>query len=92
MIKPLPTKIAGKIMTHFHEHGLRITKLKKARLTADDVNTLYKMQLTDPTFQYVLFLNYNNKKNNFKIVIVSILYLKYILLTVTIVATLIVWT
>lgn len=50
MIKPLPTKIAGKILTHFHEHGLRVTKMKKTRLNADDVNQLYRSQATDPTF------------------------------------------
>ncbi|XP_030027568.2 nucleoside diphosphate kinase 7 [Manduca sexta] len=54
MLKPLPTKIAGKILTHFQEHGLRVTKMKKARLTADDVNILYRTQLTDPTFPFLL--------------------------------------
>lgn len=50
MIKPIPAKIAGKILTHFHEHGLRVTMMKKARLTADDINILYRTMLSDPTF------------------------------------------
>lgn len=50
MIKPLPTNIAGKILTIFHENGLRVTKMKKAYLTGDDVNVLYRTQVTDPTF------------------------------------------
>lgn len=50
MIKPLPTKTAGKILSVFHENGLRVTKMKKARLTAEDVNVLYRTQITDPTF------------------------------------------
>ncbi|KAL0901415.1 hypothetical protein ABMA27_006682 [Loxostege sticticalis] len=54
MIKPIPTKIAGKILTHFHEHGLRVTRMKKARLTADDVNFLYRKMLTDPTFPFLM--------------------------------------
>ncbi|XP_028178211.1 nucleoside diphosphate kinase 7 [Ostrinia nubilalis] len=54
MIKPIPTKTAGKILTHFHEHGLRVTRMKKARLTADDVNILYRTMLTDPTFPFLM--------------------------------------
>lgn len=50
MIKPLPASTAGKIMTHMHRHGLRVSKLKKACLTAEDVNLLYRGMLTDPTF------------------------------------------
>ncbi|CAK1540107.1 unnamed protein product [Leptosia nina] len=54
MIKPVPTKIAGKIITHFFEHNLKITKMKKALLTADDVNYLYRTQVSDPTFPFLL--------------------------------------
>lgn len=50
MIKPVPTKTAGKILTHFFEHGLRVTRMKKARLTADDINSIFRKMLTDPTF------------------------------------------
>lgn len=46
----MPAKIAGKILTHFFDHGLRITKMKKAALTADDINFIYRKQLSDPTF------------------------------------------
>ncbi|XP_050342282.1 nucleoside diphosphate kinase 7 [Nymphalis io] len=54
MIKPLPTKMAGKILTHFYEQGLKITKMKKALLTADDINFLYRKLVTDPTFAFLL--------------------------------------
>ncbi|PZC75173.1 nucleoside diphosphate kinase 7 [Helicoverpa armigera] len=54
LIKPVPTKIAGKILTHFQEHGLRVSKLKKARLTADDIDVLYRQTVTDPTFPFIL--------------------------------------
>ncbi|XP_004930122.1 nucleoside diphosphate kinase 7 isoform X2 [Bombyx mori] len=54
MIKPLPTEIVGKILSHFHEHGLRVTKMKKSRLTAEDINILYRSQVTDPTFPFLL--------------------------------------
>lgn len=50
MIKPVPTKTAGKILSIFYENGLRVTKMKKARLTADDINMLYREEITDPTF------------------------------------------
>ncbi|CAH4031241.1 nucleoside diphosphate kinase 7 isoform X1 [Pieris brassicae] len=54
LIKPIPSKITGKIITHFFEHNLKITKMKKARLTGDDVNYLYRSQLSDPTFPFLL--------------------------------------
>ncbi|XP_049879388.1 nucleoside diphosphate kinase 7 [Pectinophora gossypiella] len=54
MIKPLPTSTAGKIITHFMEAGLRITRMKKARLTTEDISTIYKTMLTDPTFPFLL--------------------------------------
>ncbi|KAJ0182446.1 hypothetical protein K1T71_001815 [Dendrolimus kikuchii] len=54
MIKPLPTNIAGKILNHFFENGFRVTRMKKSRLTAGDVNQLYRSQLTDPTFPFLL--------------------------------------
>lgn len=50
LIKPLPTNIVGKILSHFHENGLRITKLKKSRLNAEDINILYRSLIGDPTF------------------------------------------
>lgn len=49
MIKPMQTNIAGKIISFLNEHGLRITRMKKARLTADDVNGIYKSMLSDPS-------------------------------------------
>ncbi|CAH2050548.1 unnamed protein product, partial [Iphiclides podalirius] len=54
MIKPLPTNIVGKILNHLHENGLRITKMKKTRLTADDINILYRSLIGDPTFPFLL--------------------------------------
>ncbi|XP_046966392.1 nucleoside diphosphate kinase 7 isoform X2 [Vanessa cardui] len=54
MIKPLPTKIAGKILTHFYEQGLKITKMKKTYLTAEDINFLYRKLISDPTFPFLL--------------------------------------
>ncbi|KOB58205.1 Nucleoside diphosphate kinase 7, partial [Operophtera brumata] len=54
MIKPIPTKTAGKILTLFHENGLRVTKMKKARLTADDAIMLCRELKTDPTFPFLL--------------------------------------
>ncbi|XP_026487869.1 nucleoside diphosphate kinase 7 [Vanessa tameamea] len=54
MIKPLPTKIAGKILTHFYEQGLKVTKMKKAFLTAEDINFLYRKVVSDPTFPFLL--------------------------------------
>lgn len=50
MIKPMPTHIAGKIITHLHEKGMKITKMKKTNLTVDDINFIYRQQLTDATF------------------------------------------
>lgn len=50
MIKPIPTSIAGKIITHLYEHGLKITKMKKVRLTSDDVIYIYRSYQTDPTY------------------------------------------
>lgn len=50
MIKPIPTNTVGKILSHFHENGLRITKLKKSRLTTEDINILYRSLIGDPTF------------------------------------------
>ncbi|XP_072940663.1 nucleoside diphosphate kinase homolog 7 [Epargyreus clarus] len=54
IIKPMQTKIAGKILTHFHEHGLCITKMKKTRLQVDDVNMLYRHLQSDATFPFLL--------------------------------------
>ncbi|CAH0592560.1 unnamed protein product [Chrysodeixis includens] len=54
MIKPMPTKTAGKIVTHLQNHGLRVSKMKKARLTAEDVNIIYRTLVTDPTFPFLL--------------------------------------
>ncbi|CAH2102387.1 unnamed protein product [Euphydryas editha] len=54
MIKPLPNKIAGKILTHFYEHGLKITKMKKSFLTAEDINFIYRNQTSDPSFPFLL--------------------------------------
>ncbi|XP_026759040.2 nucleoside diphosphate kinase 7-like [Galleria mellonella] len=54
MIKPVPTNVAGKILTHFYDHGLRVTKMKKTRLTADDINIIYSTQVTDSTFPFLL--------------------------------------
>ncbi|XP_073957740.1 nucleoside diphosphate kinase homolog 7 [Choristoneura fumiferana] len=54
MIKPLPTNIAGKILTHFYNHGLRISRMKKARLTAEDINVIYRAQANDATFPFLL--------------------------------------
>lgn len=53
MIKPLPTNIAGKIITHLYKHGLRISRMKKARLTAEDINIIYRAQANDATFPSV---------------------------------------
>lgn len=50
MIKPMATKTAGKIVTHFQDHGLRVSKMKKARLSIEDINFIYRAQVTDPTF------------------------------------------
>lgn len=50
MIKPIPTKLAGKIFTHLHDNNLQVTKLKKARLTTEDINFLYRSKISDPTF------------------------------------------
>lgn len=46
----MAAKIAGKILTHYFEHGLRITKMKKTFLTAEDINFIYRKQMSDPTF------------------------------------------
>ncbi|CAG4978348.1 unnamed protein product [Parnassius apollo] len=54
MIKPLPTSIVGKIVNHFFENDLRVTKIKKARLTAEDINTLYRSFIADPKFPFLL--------------------------------------
>lgn len=54
LIKPVPTIVAGKILTHFHEHGLRVSKMKKARLRPEDIEVLYRHQLGDPTFPFLL--------------------------------------
>lgn len=50
MIKPIPTNIAGKIISHLYEHGLKITKMKKVRLTSDDVMYIYRSHQSDPTY------------------------------------------
>ncbi|CAH0695308.1 unnamed protein product [Spodoptera exigua] len=54
VIKPIPTTVVGKILSHFHEHGLRVSKMKKARLRSEDVEFLYRHQLSDPTFPFLL--------------------------------------
>ncbi|XP_063395284.1 nucleoside diphosphate kinase 7 [Cydia fagiglandana] len=54
MIKPIPTNIAGKIVTQLNGHGLRISKMKKARLTANDISFIYRHLLTDPTYAFQL--------------------------------------
>ncbi|XP_075975151.1 nucleoside diphosphate kinase homolog 7-like [Anticarsia gemmatalis] len=54
MIKPTPTTTAGKILTHFHTHGLRVTKMKKARLSDEDVSVLFRRMVTDPTYPFLL--------------------------------------
>ncbi|XP_068626751.1 nucleoside diphosphate kinase homolog 7-like isoform X2 [Battus philenor] len=54
MIKPMPTNIAGKIISQFHENGLRLSKMKKSRLTAEDINVLYRSLIGDPTFAFLL--------------------------------------
>ncbi|CAK1602171.1 unnamed protein product [Parnassius mnemosyne] len=54
MIKPLPTSIVGKIVNHFFENGLRVTKMKKSRLTAEDINMLYRSSIADPEFPFLL--------------------------------------
>ncbi|CAG4954688.1 unnamed protein product [Colias eurytheme] len=54
LIKPIPTRIAGKVITHFHEHGLKITKMKKACVTSDDVSFLCRSQVSDNTFPFLL--------------------------------------
>ncbi|XP_039757253.1 nucleoside diphosphate kinase 7 [Pararge aegeria] len=53
-IKPMPTNIAGKIITHLHEKGMKITKMKKTTFAVDDINFLYRKQLTDATFPFLL--------------------------------------
>ncbi|CAG9581535.1 unnamed protein product [Danaus chrysippus] len=54
MIKPLPTNIAGKIVTYFNEQGFKITKMKKSRLTSEDIGFIYRQQLTDPTYPFLV--------------------------------------
>lgn len=54
MIKPLSPTITGKILTHFHENGLRISKMKKARLTPEDINILYRTMTSDSTFPFLM--------------------------------------
>lgn len=54
LIKPLNTKIAGQIFTHLHEGGLRVTKLKKTRLTADDINAIIDDAATDSSLPFIL--------------------------------------
>ncbi|XP_034831451.1 nucleoside diphosphate kinase homolog 7 isoform X1 [Maniola hyperantus] len=54
LIKPMATNIAGKIITHLHEKGMKITKMKKTNLTVDDINFIYRQQLTDATFPFLL--------------------------------------
>ncbi|XP_050681384.1 nucleoside diphosphate kinase 7-like isoform X2 [Leptidea sinapis] len=53
LIKPIEANIAGKIITHLYQNGLRITKMKKSRLTADDVNYLFRYDVHDPTFPFL---------------------------------------
>ncbi|CAH0405301.1 unnamed protein product [Chilo suppressalis] len=54
LIKPIPTKTAGKIFNHLHDQGLRVTRMKKARLTAEDIHQLFRKMLSDPTFPFLL--------------------------------------
>ncbi|CAG9135190.1 unnamed protein product [Plutella xylostella] len=54
MIKPMPTKTMGKILTHLHDHGLKITRMKKTLFTADDVNFIYRAQLSSPEYPFLL--------------------------------------
>ncbi|KPI94956.1 Nucleoside diphosphate kinase 7 [Papilio xuthus] len=54
MIKPMATNIVGKIITHLYDHGLRISKMKKARLTAEDIHVLYRSLVGDSTFPFLL--------------------------------------
>ncbi|XP_013194167.1 nucleoside diphosphate kinase 7 [Amyelois transitella] len=53
IIKPGPLNIIGKILTFFHEHGLRVTKMKMAQMTHDDVNFIFRSMLSDPTFPFL---------------------------------------
>lgn len=54
MVKPLPTNIAGKIITQLNEKGMKITKMKKTYLTLDDINYIYRSLVTDASFPWVL--------------------------------------
>ncbi|CAB3240852.1 unnamed protein product [Arctia plantaginis] len=54
MIKPVPADVAGKILTHLHNSGIRVTKMKKACLTAEDVSVLYQSESSFPTFPFLL--------------------------------------
>ncbi|XP_023934059.2 nucleoside diphosphate kinase 7 isoform X2 [Bicyclus anynana] len=54
MIKPMPTNIVGKIITHLNEKNMKITKMKKTTLTVDDINFIYRKQLSDATFPFLL--------------------------------------
>ncbi|KAL4712712.1 hypothetical protein ACJJTC_008009 [Scirpophaga incertulas] len=54
IIKPIPTNITGKILSHFHDHGLRVTRMKRVRLTTDDINKIFRNMLNDPTYPFLL--------------------------------------
>ncbi|XP_041974966.1 nucleoside diphosphate kinase 7 [Aricia agestis] len=54
IIKPLETKTVGRILSMFHEGGLRITKLKKTYLSTDDTHVLLKSEAADNTFPFLL--------------------------------------
>ncbi|KAJ8736242.1 hypothetical protein PYW08_006898 [Mythimna loreyi] len=54
LIKPVPTKIAGKILTQLQENGLRLSKMKKACLTPSDIDNIYRAEVTKPTYPFLL--------------------------------------
>ncbi|KAJ8735668.1 hypothetical protein PYW07_007288 [Mythimna separata] len=54
LIKPIPTKTAGKILTQFQERGLRLSKMKKACLTPPDVDSIYRADVTKPSYPFLL--------------------------------------
>ncbi|XP_053619643.1 nucleoside diphosphate kinase homolog 7 isoform X2 [Plodia interpunctella] len=53
IIKPVPLNIMGKILTFLHDHNLRVTKMKMAEMTHDDINYIFRSMLTDPTFPFL---------------------------------------
>lgn len=50
IIKPISTGVTGKILTLLHKNGLRVTRLKKAKLAKDDVNFIFSDMSSDPTY------------------------------------------